>query len=47
MESFKNIDGVNFSFDTEKEVDDCSGMEITHYAGSIGGDVEVIADVAS
>jgi len=44
-ESFKNIDGVNFSFDTEKEVEDCSGMEITHYIGNINGNVEVTKSI--
>jgi len=44
-ESFKNIDGISFSFDTEKEADDCSGMEITHYVGKIGGGVEVTKNV--
>ena len=44
-ESFKSPDGLSFSFDTEREADDCSGMEIAHYVGKIGGDVELTKNV--
>jgi len=45
QESVKNLDNNNFIFDLEKEADDCSGMEIAHYRGSLNQQPELMKKV--